>query len=104
VGSATNIMSPPMTTFPLSMQAGGGLGTVGLTKTVLEVEGILEVEATNPSPILSGGLFWTDSIWVSISSVSLSICNYSSNRFSSRSMIFNNIVFLSVLKLFSSCT
>lgn len=32
--------SPPSTSFPLSMQMGGGLETVGLTNTVLEVEGI----------------------------------------------------------------
>jgi hypothetical protein len=49
--------SRPMTSFPLSTQVGGGSGTVGLTKTVFEVEGISEVEATYPSPVLSVGLF-----------------------------------------------
>jgi hypothetical protein len=49
--------SPSMTAFPLSMQAGGASRTVGLTNTVFEVEGILEVEATYPSSILSVGLF-----------------------------------------------
>jgi hypothetical protein len=42
-----------MTEFPLSMQVGGGSGTVGLTNTVFEVEGISEVEATYQSPVLS---------------------------------------------------
>jgi len=69
VGSATIRTSPRMTAFPLSQQAGRGSGTVGLTKTVMEVEGILEVEATYPSPVLSIGRFWTDSIWVSFSSI-----------------------------------
>jgi hypothetical protein len=86
VDSATAETSPPMTTFPLSMQAGGGWGIVDLTNTVLEVKGISEVEATYLSPVLSVGLFWTDSIWVSFSSVNLSIGNCSSNRFSSRSV------------------
>jgi hypothetical protein len=31
---------------------------VGLTKTVLEVEGMLEEGATCPSPVLFVGLFW----------------------------------------------
>jgi hypothetical protein len=66
VGFATAGTSPPMTAFPLSIQAGGGSGTV-----VFEVEGILEVEATYPSPVLSVGLFWTDSIWVSFSSANV---------------------------------
>jgi hypothetical protein len=57
VGSATAETSPPVMAFPLSMQAGEGSGTVGLTKTVLEVEWISKVEATYPSPILSVGLF-----------------------------------------------
>jgi hypothetical protein len=47
--------SPPMIAFPLSTQAGGGSGTVGLTNTVFEVEGISEVQATYPSPVLLGG-------------------------------------------------
>jgi hypothetical protein len=42
VGSATGGTSSPMTAFPLSMQAGGGFGIVGLTNAILEVEGILE--------------------------------------------------------------
>jgi hypothetical protein len=76
---------PPITSFPLSMQADGGLGTVGLTNTILEVEGISKEEATYSSPILSVGLYWIDSMWVSFSSVTLS--NYSCvfNSFSSRS-------------------
>jgi hypothetical protein len=45
--------SPPITASPLSMQEDGGTGTVGLTNMVLEVEGILEEEATYPSLILS---------------------------------------------------
>jgi len=57
VGSATIGTSTPMTAFPLSTQAGGGSGTVGLKNTVLEVEWISEVEATYPSPVLSVGLF-----------------------------------------------
>jgi hypothetical protein len=48
--------SPPITSFPLSMQADGGSRIVGLTNTVLEVEGILEEEATYPSSVLSVGL------------------------------------------------
>jgi hypothetical protein len=35
---------------------------VGLTNTILEVEGISNVEATYPSPVLSVGLFWIDSV------------------------------------------
>jgi len=35
---------------------------VGLTKTVLEVEGMSEGRATYPSPVLSVGLFWIDSM------------------------------------------
>jgi hypothetical protein len=42
-----------MTAFSLSTQASGGSRTVGLTNTVFEVEGISEVEATYPSPVLS---------------------------------------------------
>jgi hypothetical protein len=57
LGSAAAEFSPPIIAFPLSIQAGGGSGTVGLTKTVLEVEGISEVEATYPSPILLVGHF-----------------------------------------------
>jgi hypothetical protein len=41
-----------ITVFPLSTHASGGSRTVGLTNTVIEVEGILEVEATYPSLVL----------------------------------------------------
>jgi hypothetical protein len=57
VGSAIGGTSSPMTAFPLSTQAGGGLRIVGLTNSILEVEGILEIEATYPSPVLFVGLF-----------------------------------------------
>jgi len=80
------------------------LGTVGLTNTVLKVKGISKVEATYASPVFSVGLFWTDSIWVSFSSVCLSIYNCASNSFSSRSVNVINNVLVSVLRLFSSCT
>jgi hypothetical protein len=63
VGSTAVRTSPPMMAFPLSMQACGGSGTMGLTNIVLEVEGMSEVKATYPSPVLSVGLFRTDSIW-----------------------------------------
>jgi hypothetical protein len=49
--------SQPITSFPLSGQRDGGLGTLGLTNTVLEVEGISEEKATYPSSVLSFGLF-----------------------------------------------
>jgi hypothetical protein len=39
-------ISPPITSFLLSLTMVGGLETVGLTKTVLEVEGISKEEAT----------------------------------------------------------
>jgi hypothetical protein len=68
--------SPPITSFPLSIQVVGGLGTMGLINTVLEVEGISKEEATYSSPILSVGLFWIDNMWISISSVTLSNCSY----------------------------
>jgi hypothetical protein len=58
---------------------------VGLTKIVLEVEGISEEETTYPSPVLSVGLFWIDNIWVSFSLVTLSNCSYVFSSFSSRS-------------------
>jgi hypothetical protein len=77
--------SPSITYFPLSKPTDGGSGTVGLTNTVLEVEGISEEEATYLSPILSVGLLWIDSIWVSFSSVTLSNCSCVSSSFSSRS-------------------
>jgi len=54
--------SPLIMSFPLSTTEGGGSGTVGLTKAVLEVEGMSEGGATYPSPVLSVGLFWIDSI------------------------------------------
>jgi len=44
---------PPITYFPLFMIVSGGSGTVGLTKTVLEVEGMSAGGATYPSPVLS---------------------------------------------------
>jgi hypothetical protein len=53
--SSSTRPSPPMTAFPLSTQASGGSGTVDLTNTVFEVEGISVVDATYPSPILSIG-------------------------------------------------
>jgi hypothetical protein len=49
--------SPMIFSFPLSSTVGGGFGTVGLTKTVLEVEGISKDEDTYLSPVLSAGLF-----------------------------------------------
>jgi hypothetical protein len=48
---------PLILSFPLSMIVGGGSKNVGLTKTILEVEGISEGGATYPSPVLSIGLF-----------------------------------------------
>jgi hypothetical protein len=38
-------------------QAGGGSVTMGLANIVFEVEGISEVDATCPSPVLSVGNF-----------------------------------------------
>jgi hypothetical protein len=49
--------SPLILSFPLSSTVGGGSGTVGLTKTVLKVEGISEGGATYPRPVLSVRLF-----------------------------------------------
>jgi len=49
--------SPSILSFPLSLLVDGGSGIVGLTKTILEVEGSSEEKATYPSPILSVGLF-----------------------------------------------
>jgi hypothetical protein len=54
--------SPSILSFPLSLLVDGGSGIVGLTKTILEVEGSSEEKATYPSPILSVGLFWIYSI------------------------------------------
>jgi hypothetical protein len=98
-------ISPTITSFPLSMTVSGGSGTVGLTKIVLEVKGMSEGGATYPSPILSVGLFWIDSIWVSFSLVTLSnctVCTCVSSSFSSRSCILSSSVLFSVCKLFSS--
>jgi hypothetical protein len=64
--------SPSITSFPLSTQVVEGSGIVGLTNTVLEVEGISEVKAIYPSPHLSVGLFLIDSMWLRFSSVTLS--------------------------------
>jgi hypothetical protein len=50
-------ISPPITSFHLSTMVSGGSGTVGLTKTVLEVEEMSEGGATYPSLVLSVGLF-----------------------------------------------
>lgn len=65
-------ISPLIMSFPLSTTVGGGSGTVGLTKTVLEVEGMSERRDTYLSPVLFVGLFWIDSILVSFSSMTLS--------------------------------
>jgi hypothetical protein len=46
----------------LSTTVRRGSGTVGLTKTVIEVEGMPEGGATYPSPVLSVRLFWIYSI------------------------------------------
>jgi hypothetical protein len=54
------------------MIVSGGSRTMGLTKIVLEVEGMSGGGATYPNPVLSVGLFWIDSIWVSFSSVTVS--------------------------------
>jgi hypothetical protein len=52
--------SPLILSFPLSSTVGGGSGTAGIAKTVLEVEGISEGGATYPRPVLSIRLFWID--------------------------------------------
>jgi hypothetical protein len=52
--------SPLILSFPLSTTVGGGSGTVGLTKTVLEVEGMSEGGATYSSLVLSVGLLIGD--------------------------------------------
>jgi hypothetical protein len=49
--------SPLILSFPLSTIMGRGLGTVGLTKIVLEVKGISRGGVTYPSLVLSVGLF-----------------------------------------------
>jgi hypothetical protein len=96
--------SPSMTAFPLSTQAGGGSGIVGLINIVFEVEGISEGEATYPSLVLSVGLFWIESVIVSFSSVTLSNCSCVSNNFSSNSWKFIRNMLFSVFRLFSSYT
>jgi hypothetical protein len=50
-------ISPLSLSFPLSSIVGGGSRIAGLTKTVLEVEGVSVGEATYPRPVLSVGLF-----------------------------------------------
>jgi hypothetical protein len=45
--------SPLSLSFPLSLIVGGGSGTTGLTKIVLEVKGVSEGGATYPRPVLS---------------------------------------------------
>jgi hypothetical protein len=54
--------SPLIISFPLSTTTGGGSGTVGSTKTVLEVKGMSKGGATYPSPVLSIRLFLIDNI------------------------------------------
>jgi len=46
--------SPLILSFPLSSTVGGVSGIVGLTKTVLEVEGVSEGGATYPRPVFVG--------------------------------------------------
>jgi len=50
-------ISPPIMSFPLSTTVSGGSETVGLTKIVLEVEGMSEEGDIYPSSVLSVGLF-----------------------------------------------
>jgi hypothetical protein len=95
-------ISPPMTSFPLSTIVSGGSGTEGLTKTILEVKGMLEGGATYPSPILSVRLFWIASIWVSFLSVTLSNWSCVFSSFSSRSCILSSSELFLVCKLLSS--
>jgi hypothetical protein len=52
--------SPLIMSFPLSTTVGGGSGTVGLTKTVLEVEGMSKGGATYSTLVLSVGLLIGD--------------------------------------------
>jgi hypothetical protein len=49
--------SPLIFSFHLSSTMGGGSGTVGLTQTVLEVEGVSEGGATYSRLVLSVELF-----------------------------------------------
>jgi hypothetical protein len=95
-------ISSPITFFPLSTTVSGGSGTVGLTKTVLKVEGMSEGGATYLSPVLSVGLFWIDSIWVNFSSVTLSNYSCVSSSFSSRTCILSSSDLFLVCKLFNS--
>jgi len=53
IGSSVILTSPPMTTFLLSIKAGGGSEIVGLTNTVLDEEEVSEVDATYPNLVLS---------------------------------------------------
>jgi hypothetical protein len=75
---------------------------MGLTKTVLEVEGMSEGGATYLSLVLSVGLFWIDKICVSFSSVTFFNCSCVSSSFSSSPYILSNSDLFSVYKLFSS--
>jgi hypothetical protein len=79
-------ISPLITSFRLSLTVVRGSRIVGLTKTVVEVEGISEEEVTYPSLVLFVGLFWIDIIWVSFSSMILSNSSCVSNSFSSISV------------------
>jgi len=57
VASVVAEISPAITSFRLSMMVVGGSGTMGLTNTVITVEGISEGEVTYLSPVLSVGIF-----------------------------------------------
>jgi hypothetical protein len=57
VASVVAEISPAITSFRLSMMVVGGSGTMGLTNTVIKVEGISEGEVTYLSPVLSVGIF-----------------------------------------------
>jgi hypothetical protein len=97
--------SPSITAFPLSILGGGDSGITGLTEMVLEVDGVSEIEVgTYPSPVLSVGHFWMESMWVSFSSETLSSCNCVSSSLSSKSLFFMRIEVFLVLRLFSSST
>jgi len=86
--------------FPLSSTVGGGTETVGFKNTVFEEEGTSEEGATYPSPVLSVGPFWMDSIRVSFSSVTLSSWSCVSSSFSSSSCTLSSNELFSVCKLF----
>jgi hypothetical protein len=96
------VVSSLILSFLLSSTVGVGSGIVGLTKTVLEVEGISEGGATYPSPVLLVGLLWIDSMRVSFSSVTLSNCSYVSSSFSSNPCILSGNELFLVCKLFRS--